>query len=191
MVILLIYVDDILIIGPNAAANQHTLTILQSHFKLKILGDLHYFLGLELAHSSKGINLCQQKYTIELLEDTGFSNCKAQSLPMDPGIKLSKDEGAPLSNPSQYRRLIGRLLYLCISRPDIAFTVNKLSQYMAAPQQPHLQAVHHLLQYLRGSPSRGILFSASSPLHLTASDSDADWGSCTDTRRSTSGLWCF
>lgn len=109
-------------------------------FKLKILGDLKYFLGLEIARSNKGIYLSQRKYVLSLLDDTGFIDAKPASLPMDPNLKLSSMDGELLSDVAQYRRIIGRLLYLTISRPDISFAVNKLSQYMAAPRTSHLDA---------------------------------------------------
>lgn len=109
---------------------------------------------------------------------------------MDPGAVLTTSVGDDLQNPSEYRRLIGRLMYLTISRPDIAFAVNKLSQFMSHPKQPHLQAVHHLLRYLKGSTGTGLFFPASATLTLTAYV-DADWGSCASTRRSTTGYFVY
>lgn len=135
---------------------------------MKIISDLKYFLGLEIAKSSRGIHLCQRKYTLQLLEDTGFTAAKPLSFPMDPNIILNDTDGTVLEDASMYRRLIGRLMYLTISRPDITFTVNRLSQFMAQPRSPHLHAVHHLLQYLKSTPGQGILFSADSPMKLFA-----------------------
>lgn len=109
---------------------------------------------------------------------------------MDPNLKLSALDGDPLLDSGQYRRLIGRLLYLTISRPDISFAVNKLSQYMSAPRTSHLDAVHHLLRYLKSTPGTGLLFSATSALSLKAY-ADSDWGNCPDTRRSTTGQCVF
>ena len=103
---------------------------------------------------------------------------------MDPKLQLSSTDGVLLLNPSQYQRLIGKLLYLTLSRSDITFTVHKLSQFLSQPRDPHLKAAHHLLRYIKSSPGQGLFFAASSPLQLKAF-SDADWASCPDSRRST------
>lgn len=124
--------------GPQMQSISAAQELLQTLFKLKLLGPLQYFLGLEVASSPKGIYLCKNKYATQLLQDTGFTNCKSLHPPMDPNIKLTDSAWELLVDPSQYRRLIGRLIYLTITRPDIAFAVNKLSQFMTAPQTPHL-----------------------------------------------------
>lgn len=134
--------------------------------------------------------LSQRHYTLQLLEDTGFLACKPTTVPMDPRAHLNATDGEVLTDISQYRRLIGRLLYLTLSRPDIAFAVHKLSQFIAQPRTPHLHAVHHLLRYLNNKPGQGIFFSSSSQLHLKAF-SDADWGACHDSRKSTTGFCIF
>eukprot|EP00256_Glycine_max_P048911 XP_006603443.1 uncharacterized protein LOC102669057 [Glycine max] len=103
---------------------------------------------------------------------------------MDPNLKLNLHDGEFLPDPSMCKRLIGRLLYLTISRPDITFAVNRLSQYMKAPRVPHLHAVHHLLQYIKSAPEQGLFFPTQNSLNPTAF-ANADWASCVDTRRST------
>lgn len=111
---------------------------------------------------------------------------------MDPNSHFSRSDGDLLSEASisSYRRLVGKLLYLTLSRPDICFTVNKLTQFLAQPRVPHLQAANHLLRYLKGHPGQGLLFSSNSSSQLRAF-SDADWASCPDTRRSTTGYCIF
>ena len=109
---------------------------------------------------------------------------------MDPKLKLIATTGELLVDPASYRRLIGRLIYLTLTRPDITFTVHQLSQFLATPRQPHLQATHHLLRYLKAHPGQGLFFPASSSLQLKAF-SDADWGACLDTRRSVTGFCVF
>lgn len=96
-------------------------------------------MGLEISKSVDGIFLNQRKYTLELLQDAGVLAAKPFSVPFDPDIKLSIIEGAPLEYQSSFRRLIGRLIYLTNSRPDISFTVQHLSQFMSQPHLPHLQ----------------------------------------------------
>nr|KYP56849.1 Retrovirus-related Pol polyprotein from transposon TNT 1-94 [Cajanus cajan] len=190
LVILLVYVDDINLAGPKSDCVNKVQQQLQSLFKLKILGPLKYFLGLEIAKSNKRISLSWRKYTLSLLDDIGFLGCKPLSIPMDPNLKLTLHDGKTLLDPSMYRRLIGRLMYLTISRPDITFAVHKLSQYMQKPMTTHLNAVHHLLQYLKSNPGQGLFFPAANTLHFSAY-ADADWGSCLDTRKSTIGFCVF
>ena len=118
---LLVYVDDILIASNNKHAVDELKVLLDQKFKSKELGDLKFFLGLEVVRTADGINLCQRKYTLEVLSDAGMTGCKLVRIPMDQNLKLSKYEGKELKDPSSYRRLIGRLLYLTIIRPDITF----------------------------------------------------------------------
>ena len=163
---------------------------MHSQFKLKDLGSLKFFLGLEIARAASGIVLSQHHYVLQLLENTGFLGCKPAQLPMDPKVHLTASDGTLLTDPSQYRRLIGRLLYLTLSRPNITFVVHKLSEFVAQSRDSHIQVAHHLRRYLKHSPSQGLLFSANSTLQLKAF-SNADWGSCSDSRRSTTWFCVF
>ena len=190
MVFLLVYVDDIIISGPDMEQIAQVQKKLEYLFKLKILSDLKYFLGLEIDCSSEGISLSQRTYALSLLEDTGFLDAKPASVLMDPSLKLTATDGDPVAYPSLYKCMIGRLMYLTISRSDITFAVSKLNQYMSNPRIPHEQALHHLLRYLKSCPDKVLLFHASSSLSLKAF-ADADWGSCLDTKRSTSGFMVF
>lgn len=131
---------------------------------------------MEIIRSSTGIVLSQHNYTLQLLEETGYLGSKPTKIPMDPKTQLKASNGQPLSDPSQYRRLIGKLLYLTISRPDITYAVHCLSQYVSHPCISHLQAAHYLLRYLKSSLGQGLFFAASSSVHLRAFF-DADWAS--------------
>ncbi|KAL7617822.1 hypothetical protein Lser_V15G02568 [Lactuca serriola] len=148
------------------------------------------FLGLEVARSKSCISICQRKYALELLQDTGFLASKSTYYSMDPKLKSSNFEGDPITDPSQYRRLIGRLLYLTITRPNISYAVNRLSQFVTTQRQPHLQAVHHLLRYIKHNLSQGLFFSTRPSLQLKAF-SGSDWAGCVDTRRSVIGFCVF
>jgi hypothetical protein len=119
--VLLVYVDDVIVAGDSLPELQSIKAILHSSFRIKDLGQLKYFLGLEVAHSSEGISLCQRKYFFDLLTDTGYLACKPASTPSDPSCKLHKDSGVPYNDVPSYRRLIGRLIYLTNTRPDITF----------------------------------------------------------------------
>ncbi|KAF5468194.1 hypothetical protein F2P56_012368 [Juglans regia] len=125
---LLVYVDDIVVASNDPHGISALKAFLESKFKIKDLGTLKYFLDLEVARNSTGIQLCQRKYCLDILDDAGLTSCKPNSIPMDPKLKLTKDEGQLLHDPSEFRRLIGRLLYLTITRPDLSFSVNLLSQ---------------------------------------------------------------
>lgn len=186
----LVYVDDIIIAISCDHATEILKKALQTSFKLRDLGPLRCFLGLEIVRSSAGIILCQCKYILDLLTETCLLGCKPSSIPMDPSIKVSSEDGDLLDNAEMYRRLVGKLLYLTFTRPDITFAVHKLCQLTASPRAPHLHAAYKVLHYLKGTVGQGVFYSSSSDLKLSAF-ADADWGSCGDTRRSVSRLCMF
>ena len=177
----LVYVDDILIVANNDAASVRFKEVLQSAFKLCDLRPAKYFLGFEIARNKTGISLNQRKYTLELLEEGGYLGCKPLSVPMEPNLKMYVTYGTVLPDAVVYRRLVGCLLYLTHTRPDITYAVHKLSQYMSVPTDTHLQAAYRVLRYLKNDPGQGLFYSANSALKLT-SYYDADWAACPDSR---------
>ncbi|XP_071688419.1 uncharacterized mitochondrial protein AtMg00810-like [Rutidosis leptorrhynchoides] len=159
---------------------------LKSQFHMKDLGSVSYFLGLDVSRSAQGVFVSQQKYTMDLLKKNGVLNCRPYKLPLDPNIKLQADLGTPLKDPELYRRLIGKLIYLTITRPAICYSVQLLSQFMQSPTSVHHQAAIHLLRYLLLAPAQGILLANKSTVELNAY-CDSDWASCPMTRRLTTG----
>ncbi|WJX43802.1 hypothetical protein P8452_30856 [Trifolium repens] len=187
--VILVYVDDLVLGGTDADEITHIKALLDTKFSIKDLGILKYFLGFEVARTKAGISLCQRKYTLDLITDAGLLGAKPCSTPMQPQLQLHKASGDLISNPTVYRRLIGRLLYLTHTRPDIAYTVSKLSQFLDSPTTDHMLAGLHVLKYLKQNPGQGLFYSSTSSLSLKGF-SDSDWGACPDTRRSTTGI-CF
>ncbi|KAL0418879.1 UNVERIFIED_CONTAM: Retrovirus-related Pol polyprotein from transposon RE2 [Sesamum radiatum] len=165
-------------------------TYLDNLFTIKELGPVKHFLGLQLARSLHGLLVTQTKYLTSILEDIHLVDAKPASTPLPPGFKFSQDDGSLLPCPEQYRRLVGRLLYLGFSRPDISFFVQQLSQFLQHPHTSHWNAAIHVLCYLKGTLSLGLFFSAHGSFQLTAY-SDASWVACLDTRRSITGFCIF
>ena len=187
---ILLYVDDMIVTGNNQKAIDDVKRFIGSCFKVKDLGPLKYFLGVEVARSQKGISINQRKYTLDILKEAGLLGAKPSKFPMEQNLKLTPTDGDLLIDATNYRRLIGKLIYLTITRLEISFSVNKLSQFMQEPRRPHLDAAHRLLRYLKGSPGQGLLFPSNSNLNLIGF-CDADWGGCITTRRSVTGYCVF
>ncbi|CAL0310703.1 unnamed protein product [Lupinus luteus] len=164
-------------------------SLLDEKFSIKDLGTLEYFLGLELARSKNGISLCQRKYALDLLQDSGMLASKPYSSPMDNSVKLHSESGPAYSDITSYRRLIGRLVYLTHTRPNISFSVGHLSQFLASPRMDHYKAALRILRYIKSAPGKGLFFPSKNKAELKGF-SDADWASCVDTRRSVTGF-CF
>lgn len=132
LVAILLYVDDIIVVGHFATLIEGVKKFLSSQFKLRHLGSLKYFLGLEIARSKSGISASQRHYALQFLNDFGFLDSKSVATPMNPSHTLSATEGEPLKDVTHYRRLIGRFLYLTITRLDITYSVHALSQFLQA-----------------------------------------------------------
>ena len=164
----LVYVDDIIIASGDDVAVQHLKSRINARVKLKDLGTLRFFLGLEVGRTERGILVSQRSYALQLLADTGYLGCKPAVTPMEPNLKLSQDEGDLLPDASLYRRLIGKLLYLTITRPDLSYAVNRLSQFLSQPRLPQFKAVQRVLQYVKGTPGQGLFLPSKSEVELRA-----------------------
>uniref|UniRef100_A0A2N9GH48 Integrase catalytic domain-containing protein n=1 Tax=Fagus sylvatica TaxID=28930 RepID=A0A2N9GH48_FAGSY len=190
IVILVVYVDDIVITGSDKEGIQILINHLSSSFLTKYLGKLRYFLGIEVARSKAGISLSQRKYTLDILQDTGYLGSKPVATPMESNLKLMPDEGDFIDDPDTYRRLVGKLIYLTITRPDISYAVSVVSQFMTSPRVPHMNAVIRILKYLKNAPGRGLFYRSSGHLRIEGY-TDADWAGSPSDRKSTTGYCTF
>jgi histone deacetylase 1/2 len=182
----LIYVDNIIVTSSTNDAILVLLKSLTSHFAIKDLGELHYFLGIEVRHLHDGLLLTREKYAHDLLTRVGMLDGKSAPTPLSTSEPLSLHEGTPLGpdDSSQYRSVVGALQYLTFTRPDLSFSVNKVCQYLHAPTTAHWTTAKCILRYVKDTSSLGITFQRSSSTLLSAF-SDADWAGCLEDRRST------
>jgi hypothetical protein len=162
---------------------------LNTEFALKDLGDLQYFLGIQVKRQDDRIVICQEKYATDLLAKVSMSNCKAVATPLSTSEKMSIEGGSWLREKDsvQYRSVVGALQYLTLIRPNLSFLVNKVCQFLHAPTTLHWMAVNRILRYLHGTLSIGVKF-APDKSTLVSAFSDADWVGCVDDRRSTGGF---
>ncbi|XP_039158784.1 uncharacterized protein LOC120288727 [Eucalyptus grandis] len=189
-ILLVVYVDDIIITGSDSDGIQRLKQFLHTQFSTKDMGHLRYFLGIEVAYSHTGINLTQRKYVLDILDEVGLVGAKPVDTPMEPNVKLDAEDGELLHDPLKYRRVVGKLNYLTVTRPDISFAVSVVSQFMGSPRTTHWDAVLRIIKYLKGAPGKGLIFKNCGHLNTTGF-SDADWAGCSTSRRSTSGYCVF
>ncbi|KAF5813031.1 putative RNA-directed DNA polymerase [Helianthus annuus] len=199
LVYVLVYVDDIIVTGNNTTAINDVIATLGTSFAVKDLGDLHYFLGIEVIRHGSNLILSQRKYISDLIHKAGLSECKPVPSPMSTSQLLTLGDSQLLADPTKYRQIVGALQYASLSRPDITFAVNKVCQFMQTPTENHWSAVKRILRYLKGTSHFGLFIrhDSASTLHAFTdvnwnttlrAFSDADWAGCPDDRRSTGGF---
>jgi len=160
--------------------------LMVSEFEMTGLGLMSYFLGLEVVQHDAGIFVCQEKYVNDLLVKFNMSNCNAVKIPMNTNQKFSLEDGEERVDAGTYRSLIGSLLYLAHSRPDISYATSILSRFMQNPSKTHFGAARRILRYLKGTSSYGIFYAKIDNFNLMGY-SDSDWAGSIDDRRSTTG----
>jgi len=166
------------------------MTPLGSEFAMKDLGPLSFFLGIVVTRHTHGLFLSQKQYAAKIIERAGMSNCSSCPTPVDTMSKLSATGDAPFNDPTKYRSLAGALQYLTFTRPDISYVLQQICLHMHAPTNEHMSALKRIIRYLQGTLSHG-LHLYKSTIDRLISYTDADWGGCPDTRRSTSGYCVF
>ncbi|KAE8708634.1 hypothetical protein F3Y22_tig00110336pilonHSYRG00004 [Hibiscus syriacus] len=184
LAIVLVYVDDLIITGDDEAEILQTKENLSVRFQMKELGQLKHLLGLEVDRTHEGIFMCQQKYGKDLLKRFGMLESKLTLMPMEPNVKMCAHEGKDLEDATLYRQLVGSLIYLTLTRPDIFYVVSVMNRYMQNPKKPHLEAVRRILRYVKSTIDYGLLYKKGEDCKLVGYF-DADYAGDNDTRRST------
>ncbi|XP_019108082.1 uncharacterized mitochondrial protein AtMg00810-like [Beta vulgaris subsp. vulgaris] len=190
MAYLLLYVDDIILATSSDDLRTRIIALLRAEFAMTYLGPLSYFLGISVKHTSQHMFLSQTKYAEEILARAHMSSCNPCATPVDTKAKLSASNGPPMQDPTLYRQLASALQYLTFTRPDITYAVQQVCLFMHDPREPHYHALKRILRYLKGTLEYGMHYTCT-PASELLSYTDADWGGCPDSRRSTSGYCAF
>ena len=182
-----IYVDDVIYTGNDKELMNDFKGSMKEEFDMTDLGKMKFFLGVEVTQNKEGIYISQRKYALEILQKFGMEHCNATKSPMVPGFKLTKDEGGAKVDPTQYKQMIGSLMYLTVSRPDLTYVVSLVSRYMENPTALHMVAIKRILRYLKGTYELGICYKKGGGTSDIVAYSDSDYAGDLDDRRSTSG----
>ncbi|KAJ9557089.1 hypothetical protein OSB04_011703 [Centaurea solstitialis] len=181
-----IYVDDIIFGSINPKLCEKFELLMKTEYKMSMMGELTYFLGLQIKQSEKGIFINQGKYVLDMLKKFDLTSCTPMKTPMAPPLSLDKDSKGKPVHVTLYRGMIGSLLYLTASRPDIMYSTCLCARYQAEPKESHLTAEKRIFRYLKGTPNLGLWYSKDSGFDLTAY-SDSDFVGCKIDRKSTTG----
>jgi len=181
-----IYVDDIIFGATQDSLCEEFVAAMKCEFEMSMMGELSFFLGLQVKQTKDGIFLCQSKYCKEILKKFEMESCKEASTPMSSSCYMDADAAGKGVDQTKYRGLIGSLLYLTTSRQDIMFVVCLCAKFQANPKESHIKAAKRILKYLKGTSTIGLWYPSHSPIHLI-DYSDSDFGRCKLDRKSTSG----
>jgi hypothetical protein len=186
LIIVLVYVDDIIFGCNKDPLVQWFASAMESEFEMSMLGELSFFLGLQITQRSEGMFISQEKYLREMLKRFQMEDSKPLGTPMVTRCKLRKNDDSPNVDQRSYRSMIGSLLYITTSHPDIMHVVGMVGRFQSSPRQSHLQATKRIFRYLKETMTYGLWYHRNQNFQLTAY-SDADWANCVDERKSTSG----
>jgi hypothetical protein len=188
--LVLIYVDDIIFGGSSHTLVSRFQEMMESEFQVSMIGELTFFLGIQMKQTKQGTFVHQAKYMNDLMKKFNMAKLKLVSTPMSSATSLGPDEDGEAVNQIEYRSMIGSLLYLTVTQPDIQFTVGLCAHFQAFPRFSHRMTVQWIFRYLKYTPEFGIWYSVSSSLDLVGF-SDADFAGCGIDRKSTSGTCHF
>ncbi|GJU07017.1 putative ribonuclease H-like domain-containing protein [Tanacetum coccineum] len=181
-----VYVDDIIFGSTKKSLCTEFEKMMHKKFQMSSMGELTFFLGLQVKQKEDGIFISQDKYVTEILKKFGFTDVKTASTPMETQKPLLKDEDGEEVDVHLYRSMIGSLMYLTSSRPDIMFAVCACARYQVNPKVSHLHAVKRIFRYLKGQPKLGLWYPKDSPFDLVAY-TDSDYAGASLDRKSTTG----
>jgi hypothetical protein len=183
LLIVSLYVDDLIF---TSSSKKMCDEFMMDEFEMTDMGLLRYFLAIEVKQGDDEIVISQKKYAKDLLTKFKMEEALPSKIPMEPGLKLSKDDQSEDFDATVYRSLVGSLMYLTATRPDLMFSVSMLSRFMAAPKESHWEAGKRVLRYVRGTIDHGIHYKKVDNSVLIGY-SDSDWGGNVDDHKSTTG----
>ena len=181
-----LYVDDLIFTGNDEVMFEQFKKSMKIEFDMTDLGRMKYFLGIEVLQKADGIFITQRKYAQEILERFNMDQCNSVHNPVVPGFKLTKDEGGVEVDSTVYKQMVGSLMYLTATRPDLMFIVSLISRYMERPTESHLLAAKRALRYIKGTVSLGMFYKTGGSEKLVGY-TDSDYAGDQDDRKSTSG----
>ncbi|KAL4309595.1 hypothetical protein GQ457_01G033490 [Hibiscus cannabinus] len=186
LLVISLYVDDLLVMGSNDKAVSEFKLSMQKEFEMSDLGLMSYFLGMEINQSKAGIFISQNKYALDVLKKFKLESCKGVDSPLPSNLKLSKNDGEKLYDPSIFRSIVGSLLYMTATRPDLMFPATLLSRFLSSPTDVHLGVAKRVLRYVKSTLGEGLNYLKMDNVVLTGY-SDSDWAGSLDDMKSTSG----
>eukprot|EP00253_Pinus_taeda_P029362 PITA_29362 len=186
LLIVVLYVDDVIFTGNDVCLFENCKAVMKEEFEMTDMGLLRYFLGIEVDQNENGIFISQEKYVNEVLGRFNMQECKAAITPTVMGLKLSKEDSSKDFDPSLYKSIVGNLMYLTATRPDIIFVVSLISKFMERPKEAHWQVAKRILRYVNGTKRFDILYTVSECSDLVGYTNN-DWAGSVDDRKSTSG----
>jgi hypothetical protein len=188
ILIVSLYVDDLIYTGNNQRLMKDFKSSMKKRFAMTDLGKMRYFLGVEVNQSSEGIFMHQHKYSTEILSRFGMEDCNGVGSPIVPGCRLTKNDGGKAADASEYKQMVGCLMYLLASRPDLAYSVCLVARFMDRPTEIHVAAVKRIMRYLKGTLGYGILYKTKTNDDLCLEGCcDSDYAGDLDDRKSTTG----